>query len=217
MTSRQKKELYYQCTNHPEWHLAYKFEELSALDAQKILNYFDGRGSLPTDLLLTKQEYFKRINENKRKKKETSISPIPKEVLDELFFEGIKDRPIEHKLFFNQLRNQMIYLASMGINPYDLDAIRGEIAHFNTRYEELLQNRDNYCQKYKELLKLQQAISYAEMPSFLYGPMWDAKKNEPVLIQEKEERDTKSEEKQAERNKSDLPKTENPFNTDMDL
>jgi len=214
MTSKQKKELYYQCSNHPEWHLAYKYEELSALDAQKILNYFDGRGSLPSDLLLTKQEYFKRINENKRKKKDTTISPIPK---DELFFEGIKDRPIEHKLFFNQLRNQMIYLASIGINPYDLNAIRDEIAHFNTRYEELLQNRDNYCQQYKELLKLQQAISYAEMPSFIYGPMWDAKKNEPILVQEKEERDTKSEEKQAERNKSDLPKSENPFNTDMDL
>ena len=217
MTSKQKKELYYQCSNHPEWHLAYKYEELSALDAQKILNYFDGRGSLPADLLLTKQEYFKRINENKRKKKETTIPPAPKEELDELFFEGIKDRPIEHKLFFNQLRNQMIYLASMGINPYDLDAIREEIAHFDTQYEELLQNRDNYCQQYKELLKLQQAISYAEIPSFIYGPMWDAKKNEPILVQEKEERDTKSEEKQAERNKSDLPKSENPFNTDMDL
>jgi len=217
MTSKQKKELYYQCSNHPEWHLAYKYEELSALDAQKILNYFDGRGSLPADLLLTKQEYFKRINENKRKKKETTIPPAPKEELDELFFEGIKDRPIEHKLFFNQLRNQMIYLASMGINPYDLDAIREEIAHFDTQYEELLQNRDNYCQQYKELLKLQQAISYAEIPSFIYGPMWDDKKNEPILVQEKEERDTKSEEKQAERNKSDLPKTENPFNTDMDL
>jgi len=217
MTSKQKKELYYQCSNHPEWHLAYKYEELSALDAQKILNYFDGRGSLPADLLLTKQEYFKRINENKRKKKETTIPPAPKEELDELFFEGIKDRPIEHKLFFNQLRNQMIYLASMGINPYDLDAIREEIAHFDTQYEELLQNRDNYCQQYKELLKLQQAISYAEIPSFIYGPMWDDKKNEPILVQEKEERDTKSEEKQAERNKSDLPKSENPFNTDMDL
>lgn len=217
MTSKQKKELYYQCNNHPEWHLAYKYEELSALDAQKILNYFDGRGSLPSDLLLTKQEYFNRINENKRKKKETTVSPMPKEHLDELFFEGIKDRPVEHKLFFNQLRNQMIYLASMGINPYDLDAIRDEIAHFNTRHEELQQNRDNYCQQYKELLKLQQAISYAEMPSFIYGPMWDIKKNEPILVQEKEERDTKPEEKQAERNKSDLPKTENPFNTDMDL
>ena len=217
MTSKQKKELYYQCSNHPEWHLAYKYEELSALDAQKILNYFDGRGSLPADLLLTKQEYFKRINENKRTKKETTIPPAPKEELDELFFEGIKDRPIEHKLFFNQLRNQMIYLASMGINPYDLDAVRDEIACFDTRYEELLQNRDNYCQQYKELLKLQQAISYAEIPSFIYGPMWDDKKNEPILVQEKEERDTKSEEKQAERNKSDLPKTENPFNMDMDL
>ena len=217
MISKQKKELYYQCSNHPEWHLAYKYEELSALDAQKIINYFDGRGTLPTDLLLTKQEYFKQINENKRKKKETTIYPTPKEELDELFFEGIKDRPIEHKLFFNQLRNQMIYLASMGINPYDLDAVRDEIACFDSRYEELLQNRDNYCQQYKELLKLQQAISYAEMPSFIYGPMWDAKKNEPILVQEKEERDTKSEEKQAERNKSDLPKTENPFNTDMDL
>ena len=105
----------------------------------------------------------------------------------------------------------------MGINPYDLDAVRDEIALFDTRYEELLQNRDNYCQQYKELLKLQQAISYAEIPSFIYGPMWDAKKNDPVLVQKKEERDTKSEEKQAERNKSDLPKTENPFNTDMDL
>ena len=111
----------------------------------------------------------------------------------------------------------MIYLASIGINPYDLDAIRDEIAHFGTQYEELLQNRDNYCQQYKELLKLQQAISYAEMPSFIYGPMWDTKKNKPVLVQEKEERDNKSEEKQAERHKSDFPKADNPFNTDMDL
>ena len=55
------------------------------------------------------------------------------------------------------------------------------------------------------------------MPSFIYGPMWDEKKNEPVLVQEKEERDTKSEEKQAEQAKSDLPKTENPFNVDVDI
>lgn len=217
MTSNQKKELFYQCSTHPEWHLAYKYEELSALDAQKILNYFNGKGTLPTDLLLTKQKYFKQNNENKCKKSNGTVVPVPKETLDTLFFEGMKERPYEHKIFFNQLRNQMIYLASIGINPYDLDSIREEITHFDARYEDLLQNRDNYCQQYKELLKLQQAISYAEMPSFIYGPMWDSKKNEPVLVQEKEERDTKSEEKQAERAKIDLPKSENLFNTDIDL
>lgn len=217
MTSKQKKDLFYQCSVHEEWHLAYKYEELSALDAQKILNYFDGRGILPADLLLTKQEYFKRINENKRKKKEIPVASVPRETLDEQFFEGIKDRPIEHQLFFNQLRNQMIYLSSIGINPYHLDAVKEEIAHFDTHYNELCVNRDEYCQQYKELLKLQQAISYAEMPSFIYGTMWDSKKKEPILVQEKEERDTKSEEKQAKRAKSDLLKSENPFNTDIDL
>lgn len=158
-----------------------------------------------------------RSNENKRKKKENSSPSVSNEILDEYFFEGIKDRPIEHQLFFNQLRNQMIYLSSIGINPYDLDAIKEEITHFNSKYEELLTNRDKYCLQYKELLKLQQAITYAEMPSFIYGPMWDIRKNEPILVQEKEERDTKSEQKHTERTKSDLPKFDSPFNTDMDI
>ena len=339
MSDRQKKELYYKCKNNPDWYLAYKFDAISALDAKRILDYFDGRGTLPSDLLLTLQQYemkratngitaiYKSMNEHmKAKYGNTPITPrqqreiaallvthgykdidiskltyydvlnirncfaenpfkdvptyyqqtqnnqsaidqiqieklekfmkvrnitsaiplssmsaidfnrmfsyvissgnipdclkqLPKthDTTDMQFEAYIADKPIEQQVFFSKLRNQMNYLSSIGIDPYDFDKWKEQIREFETKYKTMIAARDNHGSQYKELLKLQQAISYAEMPSFIYGPMWDSKKNEPILVQEKEERDTKSEEKQAERNKSDLPKTENPFNTDMDL
>lgn len=339
MSDRQKKELYYKCNLNPDWYLAYKFEELSSLDAKRIIDYFDGRGTLPSDLLLTLQQHemkrasngiatiYKSMNEHMkvkygstpitvRQQKEittlleshgymdidtskltyydvlnirncfmmnpfqyipinyqpptnhkSSIEPAQIERLEKFmqvknitsavpltsmsntdfnrmfsyvissgnlpdclkpsqkthditdiqFDAYISDKPIEQQVFFSKLRNQMNYLSSIGIDPYNLDSLKEQITNFQTKYENATIERDNLGTQYKELLKLQQAISYAEMPSFIYGPMWDEKKSEPVLVQEKEECDTKSEEKQAKREKSDLPKTTNPFNTDIDI
>lgn len=196
MSEQQKKELYYKCKIHPEWHLAYKYEQLTSLDAKKVLNFFNGRSSLPTDLLLTTTQYEARKKENYQKVCNTSspkedFQTIKKE-LDEQFYESIKERPLEHQLFFTRLRNQMDYLSSIGINPYHLDDYKKEISQFEVKYESALHKREEYRQKYKELLKLQQSITYAETPSFIYGAMWDGRKNEPTIVDVKAEQHTPS-------------------------
>lgn len=194
MSASQKKELYYKCQSHHDWHLAYKYEQLTSLDAKKVIDFFDGRGSLPTELLLTTPQYEKRKAENyrKAKNKPKSVEQLKPNMaeLDTKFQEYIKDKPIEHRIFFEKLRSQMIFLSSIGIDPYNTDGYKELISQFDTKYETTLSHRDEYCQKYKELLKLQQSISYAETPSFIYGAMWDTRKNEPVLVEEKDERDS---------------------------
>ena len=64
MTDKQKRELYIQTKEHPELHLAYKYNEISKMDAQKIINYFKGKDILPDNLLLSTETYARKRAES---------------------------------------------------------------------------------------------------------------------------------------------------------
>ena len=300
MTDKQKRELYIRTKEHPELHLAYKYNEISKMDAQKIINYFNGKDILPDNLLLSTETYarkraesnihaiYERRNENLKSKysdkpvpermkteidsllhkhgitcdidklshydalnirscfgdnpviePELSSTPIQDELnvaklksfmeaknievdydvtylsnsdfntlqawvlaqgetpdivkskdkatLDLEFYKSIESRPLEEQLYLTELRNQMNYLVSIGIDPYNMTAYQEPIEQFFLSYEVAETIRDERAQDYKTFLKLTQSLTYAESPNFVYGPF--ALEKEQIQIIEKEERD----------------------------
>lgn len=65
ITSFQRGAIYTQLKKHPELHLAIPFNQLSALHARDLLNYFNGHGEFPTRTLLTSEQYQQKYVEQK--------------------------------------------------------------------------------------------------------------------------------------------------------
>lgn len=57
MTSKQKKDLSRQLAQNDDMRLMCRFDEISCSDAEKILNYFNGKSEKRPEMLLTKEEF----------------------------------------------------------------------------------------------------------------------------------------------------------------
>jgi hypothetical protein len=54
-------------------------------------------------------------------------------------------------------------------------------------------DKDALSSRYSSLLRIKQTTQYAQNPAFLYGDLYDAKKDEAIQTEEVEERDTEPE------------------------
>lgn len=95
------------------------------------------------------------------------------------------------QLLLMTLRNLANELLSLGIDPADITSIEKEIAQFRQEYQSLEMERITLSNEYRELITLQQQITYAESPSFIFGSLFDEKVHETPEVVEREEKDKK--------------------------
>lgn len=145
---------------------------------------------------------------------QTPVCAIPQtvdrteEFINSIQIDGITEKK---QLLLLQLRNQTNELLNLGIDPVHIEELSSAISEFRETYDSLETSRIQLAAEYKSLLQLNQQLTYAESPSFIFGSLFDEKVHEKPEVIEKEEKDTKS---------SDMPnKLYKKFNldTDMDL
>lgn len=93
------------------------------------------------------------------------------------------------QLLITQYRNQLNQLQKLGFSPTQLEAVKAEIAAFREEYAHLENERLALSGEYKKLKYLEQQITYAESPPFLFGPLFNSRIHSTPEIIEKEERD----------------------------
>lgn len=145
---------------------------------------------------------------------QTPVCAIPKTVdRTEEFINSIQVDGVTEKkqLLLLQLRNQTNELLNLGIDPIHIEELTSAISEFRENYDSLEANRTQLTAEYKSLLQLNQQLTYAESPSFIFGSLFDEQVHEKPEVIEKEEKDTKS---------SDIPNNHHKktnLDTDMDL
>lgn len=141
---------------------------------------------------------------------QTPTCAIPKtidrteEFINSIQVDGITEKK---QLLLLQLRNQMIELQTLGIDPLHPETLTSAISKFKQNYDALETDHALLAAEYKSLLQLNQQLTYAESPSFIFGSLFDEKVHEVPKVIEKEEKDKKS---------SDLPNG-NKKNTTLDI
>lgn len=125
--------------------------------------------------------------------------------------EGITEKK---QLLLSQLRNQMNELLELGLDPSHPEALEKEISDFRKTYDTLEAQRTELAQEYKALLRLSQQITYAESPSFIFGPLFNEKVHAAPEVTEKEEQDKKPE---KEKKPDTAPRKHPLFDVDQDL
>lgn len=93
------------------------------------------------------------------------------------------------QLLVTQYRNLLNQLQKLGFSPIQLETVKTEIAAFREEYAHLKNERLALSEEYKKMIWLDHQITYAESPSFLFGPLFNSRVHSIPDIIEKEERD----------------------------
>jgi hypothetical protein len=112
------------------------------------------------------------------------------------FMERIQGYQVDRQLYLNQLRGALNLLRSYGYQvdeTSDLSAIQDEVGAKLEELDTLKADKDALSSRYSSLLRIKQTTQYAQNPAFLYGDLYDAKKDEAIQTEEVEERDTEPE------------------------
>lgn len=88
------------------------------------------------------------------------------------------------QLLCMQLRNQAAELLSLGIDPEHGREYLSSLQAAEDAYTELESQKAVLNQEYKTMLRLQQQLTYAESPCFLYGPHFNEKPHKVPSIRE---------------------------------
>lgn len=184
---------------------------IDAMAIDTLQNFMDAKGitsSIPVSAMC-KADYDKMygyvISQG-----QTPTCAIPKtidrteEFINSIQVDGITEKK---QLLLLQLRNQMIELQTLGIDPLHPETLTSAISKFKQNYDALETDHALLAAEYKSLLQLNQQLTYAESPSFIFGSLFDEKVHEVPKVIEKEEKDKKS---------SDLPNG-NKKNTTLDI
>lgn len=119
---------------------------------------------------------------------ESLQQPTAEAFLESIQVDGITEKK---QLLLLQLRNQMNELLQLGIDPFHLEPLELEIKYFRNSYEELNAKRLDLSDEYKSLLRLEQQLTYAESPSFIFGSLFNEKVHEKPEVLEKDTKDEK--------------------------
>jgi hypothetical protein len=128
------------------------------------------------------------------------IQPIDREsnaIKDNLFYARVSEYNVARSLHLSQLRNAYNTLRLLGFNVKqgdNLDYIRDMVKEWNESYAKTAGEKEALSKKYSDLIKLKQTARLAKDPSFLYGDLFNPEMHKEIPVEEKEERDTRSEE-----------------------
>ena len=175
---------------------------IDTINADKLVSFMDAKGlttSIPVTAL-SKVDYDKLYGYvvSQGQTPECLLQKEPDRT-DE-FVRSIQQEGITEKkqLLLLQLRNQMNELLSLGIDPEHTASITQEIDSFRQNHETLELEQGKLSAEFKSLLRLNQELTYAESPDFLFGPLFNEKVHEHPDIVFTQERDNKE---QKEKNK----------------
>jgi hypothetical protein len=118
------------------------------------------------------------------------------ETKDIEFMERVQGYQVDKQLYLNQLRGALNLLRSYGYQVdenSDLSSIVDEVSAKLEEIANLRTEKDGLSAEYRDLLRIKQTVEYAQNPAFLYGDLYDAKKDEAIQTEEVEERDTEPE------------------------
>lgn len=193
--------------------------KLDAMTAEKLQTFMDAKKiscSIPVTAM-TKSDYDKmygHVISQDQTPDCAMTAPTDKDRTEEfhksIAVEGITEKK---QLLLSQLRNQMNELLELGLDPSHPEALEKEISDFRKTYDALEAQRTELAQEYKALLRLSQQITYAESPSFIFGPLFNEKVHETPEVTEQEEQDKKPE---KEKNPDKPPRRNPVFDIDLD-
>lgn len=116
---------------------------------------------------------------------------------DNLFYARVSRYDVSRSLHLAQLRNAYNTLRSLGFDVKqgdDLSEIRTMLERWNASYDAKVQTKESLSEKYSDLIKVKQATKLATSPAFIYGDLYNPDVDKEVPVEEKEERDFRSEE-----------------------
>ena len=115
------------------------------------------------------------------------------------------------------LRNAENELRSFGYTPEDIPELKEKIKAIDEVLIDAKEDKEAAQARYKDLIRLKQAVTYSQSPGFLFGHMFNEK---DITVQEKDKRDVKPEAKETpdmEPKEEPTPKKKRTKNLDIDL
>lgn len=167
---------------------------IDEMTADKLQTFMDARGitcSIPLTEL-SKTDYNKMygyvLSHGRTPECATPVPPTPTHRTDD-FHRAIAADTEKKQLLLTHFRNQTNELLALGIDPDNTEALQKEITAFRESYSALEQERLSLSDEYKSLIRLNQQITYAETPAFIFGSLFSDKVHKAPKVFEREERD----------------------------